>query len=464
MSNDIFFFEISNSLSLTMFPYISSPIRRDWEPGIRVRRKLTQKEHAVDIQSSSSLIRSRSNSHSGKKEPKSGEGNGSVVQDSGFSTETSSSKETHSASSTSGGAISTTTTIHHIVPPINASSTMSAISPVGSGSAGGTTLSKDLSSKANVSSSPGAGPHRTTNDGEDELWNLLDVIHRKSMRLRDEVDHLQTVKSSSNGDPNKPVTFQDQLDRISRNDVQILRKERDRLLEKLFQMEGNALADRIRTDQLQDSVDTLQSMKRDLEEQLKLALTQKIELSSRIHDIHPITDSSSTAKYRHHTSKTTISSSPPTASDFDDLSMPKRPHLDPSEMFASANNNNINNNNTTSTSTTSVHSTTAAASAAASSLSLFAKQDSSSSSSSQLGRLDGVVSSPNRGTRVRVTDSKKFAAILLETNIVELRRHLLTITVQNQVGKDIFSTVSALFKALSVILYRINSFFAKMYS
>lgn len=50
----------------------------------------------------SSLIRSRSNSHSGKKEPKSGEGNGSVVQDSGFSTETSSSKEAHSASSTNG--------------------------------------------------------------------------------------------------------------------------------------------------------------------------------------------------------------------------------------------------------------------------------------------------------------------------------------------------------------------------
>lgn len=76
--------------------------RREWEPGIRVRRKLTQKENS-EI-SSSSLIRSRSNSHSGKKEPKSGEGNGSVVQDSGFSTETSSSKETHSASSTTGAA------------------------------------------------------------------------------------------------------------------------------------------------------------------------------------------------------------------------------------------------------------------------------------------------------------------------------------------------------------------------
>lgn len=83
--------------------------RREWEPGIRVRRKLNngskEGSGAGDIQSSSLLSRSRSNSHSGKKEPKSGgEGNGSVIQDSGFSTETSSSKEAHSASSTAGSA------------------------------------------------------------------------------------------------------------------------------------------------------------------------------------------------------------------------------------------------------------------------------------------------------------------------------------------------------------------------
>lgn len=51
-----------------------------------------------------------------------------------------------------------------------------------------------------------------------------------------------------------------------------------------------------------------------------------------------------------------------------------------------------------------------------------------------LGRLDGLVSSPNRCSKVRVADSKKIAAILLETNIIELQRHLLTITVQNQVS------------------------------
>lgn len=88
----------SSAASSTLTGMQTSLTRREWEPGIRVRRKLTQKDNS-EI-SSSSLIRSRSNSHSGKKEPKSGEGNGSVVQDSGFSTETSSSKETHSASST----------------------------------------------------------------------------------------------------------------------------------------------------------------------------------------------------------------------------------------------------------------------------------------------------------------------------------------------------------------------------
>lgn len=52
----------------------------------------------------------------------------------------------------------------------------------------------------------------------------------------------------------------------------------------------------------------------------------------------------------------------------------------------------------------------------------------------QLGRLDGIVSTPgDRNTKCRVTDSKRFAAILLETSVIELRRHLLTLTVKNQV-------------------------------
>lgn len=165
------------------------------------------------------------------------------------------------------------------------------------------------------------------NDAEDELWNLLDVIHRKSNRLRDEVEHLQNLNkdkntsgtvgggsnsgscsssggtgSCSNGDSgsnnninnnnhnnnrtNIPTTFQDQLDRLSKEDVQILRKERDRLLEKIFDMEKETLANRIKSSKKHDEVETLHLVKRDLEEQLKVALSQKFELNTRIHDMH----------------------------------------------------------------------------------------------------------------------------------------------------------------------------------
>lgn len=53
----------------------------------------------------------------------------------------------------------------------------------------------------------------------------------------------------------------------------------------------------------------------------------------------------------------------------------------------------------------------------------------------QLGRLDGIVSNPgSKTTKCRLTDSKRVAAILLESNVIELRRHLLTLTAQNQVS------------------------------
>lgn len=210
-----------------------------------------QKETTADT-STSSLIRSRSNSHSGKKEPKSGEGNnGSVVQDSGFSTETSSSKETHSASSTNGTV-----------------------------TAGPSTVTNPA--------------QRPTTDSDDELWNLLDVIHRKSTRLRDEVEHLQQLErdhksgsSSGSGQGSGSISdmFQHHLNRINKEDIQILRKERDRLLDKLAEMEAETLAGRIKSNKMEYEVKTLQMLKRDLEEQLRAALSQKLELNSRLHEL-----------------------------------------------------------------------------------------------------------------------------------------------------------------------------------
>lgn len=57
--------------------------------------------------------------------------------------------------------------------------------------------------------------------------------------------------------------------------------------------------------------------------------------------------------------------------------------------------------------------------------------------STPLGRLDTALETPSRPPRVATPDSKKFAAILLESNPVELQRQLLTSTVQNQVPNKI---------------------------
>uniref|UniRef100_A0A1B0CYQ7 Uncharacterized protein n=1 Tax=Phlebotomus papatasi TaxID=29031 RepID=A0A1B0CYQ7_PHLPP len=336
----------SASSTITGLPSSSLASRRsEWEPGIRVRRKLTPKENA-EI-SSSSLIRSRSNSHSGKKEPKSGEGNGSVVQDSGFSTETSSSKETHSASSTNGA-----------MQGVNVSNTS----------------------------------QRMTIDSDNELWNLLDVLHRKSNRLRDEVEHLQQLEKERCKTSSIPHSFQKQLDRVGKEDVQLLRKERDRLLDKLAEMEAENLSGRIKSTNMEDQINALNLAKQELEEQLKVALSQKVELNSRIKDLHQQFEASKQSRTNLHSAR----------------------KFSTSDTFSSG--------------SSSTHQG-ASSSGNVASTTKITRND-----GGILGRLDGLVSTPNRLNKVRLADSKKIEAILLENNVVELQRHLLTLTVQNQVS------------------------------
>lgn len=170
-----------------------------WTPGIRVRKKITTKNDEL---------------RSGKK---SGE---IAVQDSGFSTETSS-KETHSASSTAPPAVV-----------------------------------------------------------EDELWSLLDLIHRKGTRLRDEVDALQC--SIRDNEPN----FERVLFHGSADDLRELREQRDVLLDRLAEMEAEMLAGRVHTSRLQGDLESLLTAKQELEEQLKAVVSQRGEVNSRIHDLH----------------------------------------------------------------------------------------------------------------------------------------------------------------------------------
>lgn len=259
--------------------HLHSPVhRREWEPGIRVRRKLNSnlsKEGsnsggAGDVQSSSLLIRSRSNSHSGKKEPKSGgEGNGSVIQDSGFSTETSSSKDAHSASSTAGSAGAQV----RLRPRDSSRSTLIENLVQGNNSS---TLTARLNSD-------------TSNDNE--LWNLLDVIHRRTSRLADEIDNYQKFSGrnvagqSTTAPTGTTPSFQNQLNFMSKENAQILRKERDHLMDKMGDMEAEFLASRIKESKLHEQLKELQQTKIELEEQLKAAMSQKYELH-RLSDFH----------------------------------------------------------------------------------------------------------------------------------------------------------------------------------
>ncbi|CAG9823552.1 unnamed protein product [Phaedon cochleariae] len=188
----------------------------DWTPGVRVRKKIGSKEE-------------------GRGGRKVGE---VAVQDSGFSTETSS-KETHSASSSS------------------------AVLP----------------------SSSAPGP--TENDEvEDELWNLLDIIHRKGTRLKDEAEALQgTLRHQGDLRKEDDRSFRQTLFHSSSvDDVRQLRQERDSLIDRLAEMEAEVLAGRVHTSRLQEDLENLLSTKQDLEEQLKAVVTQRV--NSRIHDLH----------------------------------------------------------------------------------------------------------------------------------------------------------------------------------
>ncbi|CAG5108980.1 Protein of unknown function [Cotesia congregata] len=248
---------------------LSSTARRtaEWEPG-KVRRRIAAAPR--ESETPTSLPRSRSNSHSG------GSKNSATVQDSGFSTETSSKD-------------SASTAIPLIRPASPSTNTTSV-----------TNTSKPVLDEA-----------------EDELWNLLDVIHRKGIRLREEVESLQgrlesspapddliagdvleavkrVTSSSSTTISTTDEATHDKTDNISNincnnnfndNDnnkkaqaqvVERLTHEREQLLDKVAALEAEAISSRTRTQQLQSEVAELSAIKTDLEDRLR-GLTERPE-------------------------------------------------------------------------------------------------------------------------------------------------------------------------------------------
>lgn len=236
------------------------------------------------------------------------------------------------------------------------------------------------------------------------------MIHRRTSRLADEIDNYQkfgnrNVAGQSTSAMAGGASFQSQLNFMSKENVQILRKERDHLMDKMGDMEAECLATQIKESNLLERIKELQQTKAELEEQLKSALSQKLRLTDHL-DVSESSSETSKSRYSTDTTISPIVKNRPNTT-FQPIPMKPQKLLKTSSVEDSV-----------------------GSSAPASSKQLKDELN-------QLGRLDGLISNPNsKLNKVRVPDSKKIAAILLETNIVELQRHLLTITVQNQVSSS----------------------------
>uniref|UniRef100_A0A8D8UZ81 Uncharacterized protein n=1 Tax=Cacopsylla melanoneura TaxID=428564 RepID=A0A8D8UZ81_9HEMI len=370
----------------------SNPHSNKWEPGVRVRRKLggggaggsggSSREDIVP----SLLPRSRSNSHG--KGPKSGENSSSAgssaVQDSGFCTE---SKE-HSATSSKNKEV------------------------------------------------------------EDELMNLLDMIQAKGTALRLEVEYLQNQLVSSGPDsdvttgtgglldsphssrpprrkcrslesfpppphPNYHAPSSDWVRKPPHRDELFgLKKERDELTLRIVEMEEDSAHNLAQTNALLAEVGQLSAEKRYLEERLATLHSQSSHW--RGNTVGPCFTPVKHYEVDEETEEMLSSTNPYTETGgrmgglgppgLDPHSTPLRPSDPLSRKF---------NHYTPSPSPSPCIPKT-------------------------LGTLDGIVSSPSTLMRsprgVKLSRYKtKMAAILRETNRLELQRHLLTTVFQNEV-------------------------------
>ncbi|KAJ8674705.1 hypothetical protein QAD02_010491, partial [Eretmocerus hayati] len=437
-----------------------------WEPG-KVRRRVAAS--ARENESTTSLPRSRSNSHSGGNKQHS-----ATVQDSGFSTETSSK---------------------------DSASTAIACRPQSPGSA---------------ASGPGRPQSAASNpqldEAEDELWNLLDVIHRKGVRLREEVECLQgRLESVAPEELEVPSDIaaavrkvtrtrrrrrqqqqqQQQQRRLEHDDdagegdaeldsrddevddpedgddddeedlhlgedeLARLRREKLQLLDKVAELEAETIASRARAQELQAELATLAQLRHGLEDRLllrpggaKLEQQQQQLLLRGLQPIEPEPQSPRSPAQSNTTTGSSATTAVPAAIDIGSRD----------SAFASVVSSNKAHKNRFRTRTIEKSALSGAA--------LLQHHESRSTEDlllavtrtpttlaldgtlsreeallkerrARLGALDSVLVSPVRripGPIVRShIDERKIVAILRERSPLELQRHLITSTVHNQV-------------------------------
>ena len=385
---------------------LSSPSSRrinEWEPG-KIRRRVPREGGGGESSSSSSLPRSRSNSHSGGTKNNCS----ATVQDSGFSTETS---------------------------------------------------SKDSASTAIAPRPSSPRPAAVLDEAEDELWNLLDVIHRKGIRLREEVECLQgRLESVASEDLASTDNILDAVRKVAcldgekatttttigarseegkeedkDNDSQViaLRREKEQLLDKVAELEAETISSRARAQELQSELAALSALKTGLEDRLRAGLS---ETSAERNILVPGAQRLQ-----------------PIATALPLVSSPKSNN--------NSNNNNLSNIKSKSSAFASVATSTKAhknrfrtrtieknvlldVTAHNEELRDIDVEASVNERRARLGALDSVLVSPARVAHVRDVDSKKIAAILREHSPLELQRHLITTTVHNQVNDQTHFSIS----------------------
>ncbi|XP_076390146.1 javelin-like isoform X3 [Megachile rotundata] len=352
---------------------LSSPSSRrinEWEPG-KVRRRVPREGGES---SSSSLPRSRSNSHSGGTKNNCS----ATVQDSGFSTETS---------------------------------------------------SKDSASTA-IAPRPNSPRPTVLDEAEDELWNLLDVIHRKGIRLREEVECLQgrlesvapedlastdildAVRKVTHLEDERTTVKEDVKDETDRDSQVIaLRREKEQLLDKVAELEAETISSRAKAQELQSEVAALSALKTGLEDRLRAGLNDTSSDilapgAQRLQPIAPVVSSPKSNNVSNIKSKSSAfasvaSSGKAHKSRFRTRTIEKNVLLD-----VNAHNEELRDVDV---------------------------EASVNERRARLGALDSVLGSPARVAHVKDVDSKKIAAILRENSPIELQRHLITTTVHNQV-------------------------------
>ncbi|XP_055923003.1 uncharacterized protein LOC129953692 [Eupeodes corollae] len=365
----------------------------------------------IDEAVPSFFSRSRSNSNCCKKEPKSGEGSGSTVQDSGFSTETTSSKEGCSTFTSSTG-----------LQVVNAS-------------------------------------NRLFCDSDDELLNLLDVIFRKTLKFRKKCPSMSNFECDKNErhttlgcSPNFRTSniLHPKILRFNKNhpfkqNLLRLNIERDMILLNVAELESEVIKNRIKISKMETKLALLSSEKKNLEEELKAALNRNKELNFEFFqrncditsrkDVRPKPVDDIRCQPEIHVKHQCLHLLNKNYGKGTDQTRSKKIRQNiPSEngrrlqsstcgnIFSEVNNNSEN-----------------LVIAKKKGTILYNEEfvyNSGKSDNQHLGKLDGVLSSPKCLFKAREIDSDKVAAILLEKNPIELQRHLLTLTVENQARRS----------------------------